>query len=376
MRKKVSFIIALLLAFSFFCPKIRAEEESSYEKYIENFDSGEYSFESYWNEVNAFGDLITAERIVEDPKNSGNNVYELNWDPLGSGVQLLKWPIPLKEYKLSVDLMGGKERPQFTGERSFPAGVFLRTTVDKFGKPEYENVGGEINFGTSGVFVSLNDSWVSVDVKTSDSAHYKDVNKGTDGTWMYFNGKGNNCYSNFTNLNVIDDGNVMKITWNNELLCTIEMSEIETVELGDVVADFYTKAVIKNADGEVKSTITDARIAAGEYASIAFTVRATKLYVDNLSLEYIEAESSGAPKTPTITNTPSSTEETDENTPEPTPTQTEEVKTTPNENDPQNKGKSNNTTFIVIGIVLGVVTIAVVVFIVIMVSKRKREENT
>lgn len=118
MNKKITFIIAFVVLFTFFCPILRAEEtEKQYKSYTENFDSTEQDdLSDYWLERNAFGDPITADRIISDPKNSSNKVYELKWDSIGSGSQLLKWLSPLKEYKLSVDLMGGKERPTFTGD--------------------------------------------------------------------------------------------------------------------------------------------------------------------------------------------------------------------------------------------------------------------
>lgn len=77
----------------------------------------------------------------------------------------------------------------------------------------------------------------------------------------------------------------MTIYWNNSLLCTIEMSDIQEITYAKGSGLFYTKAIVRNAEGVVKNTINDARIAAQENATIAFAVRGTKMLVDNISLQ-------------------------------------------------------------------------------------------
>lgn len=268
-------------------------ENFRYPEYTEDFSDLTYEYLwNDWTEKCAHGNSLSELdlRIVEDPRDSSNMVYKLHFYTLGSS--LLKWKHRLNKYEFSADLKGGGYYPDFQGTRHNPASVYLRTTHANLWVPEYERYGDENVVGYAGVVFTIRDSYVSIDIKNSQNSY---SNEGESRNWFYFTGKGNNCNTNFTNLHVTDDGNVMNIYWNNELLLSIEMSDIEYITYeGKGSAYFYTKAVVRNSSGTVLSTINDARIAAKEDATIAFAVRGTQMYVDNVYLDTNYETSAGA----------------------------------------------------------------------------------
>ena len=230
--------------------------------------------------------MATLSELIQDsggPTGQSNMVQtHYTWVPV------YKWKHRLNKHEFSAD-------PGWynilTGMRLIPS-VYLRTTHANLWVPEYERYGDENVVGYAGVVFTIRDSYVSIDIKNSQNSY---SNEGESRNWFYFTGKGNNCNTNFTNLHVTDDGNVMNIYWNNELLLSIEMSDIEYITYeGKGSAYFYTKAVVRNSSGTVLSTINDARIAAKEDATIAFAVRGTQMYVDNVYLDTNYETSAGA----------------------------------------------------------------------------------
>ena len=249
--------------------------------YSEDFETTiEDNLSEHWLEKSAYGTTSEEwnDRIITD---GDSKVYRLAWGK--EHPQLLKWKGVISSYEFSADVKGGGSNPEFNGLRAHPASLYIRTTHTNLGVPEYEMDGVENVVGYAGIVITFRDSWISVEIKNGSNT-YKDANSHEDGNWFYFKGVGNNSNTNFTNINVVDDGTNVIIKWNNEVLVQIEMSEAKVVEYGEKSAEFYTKAVVKNAAGEVLRTVNDARIATGEEATLAFAVRAQTLYVDNITL--------------------------------------------------------------------------------------------
>ena len=286
MRRVVTFILFMCFTLVSIIPAnfiLVANAES----YTENFE-GSVDLLEHWYEKSAFGTTEWDERIVTDPDDSNNKVYKMTWG--GSSPQVLKWNKPLLSYDFSVDLKGGGSYPKFSGDRAKPASVYLRTTMENLGPPEYEaerNDAGQVvesRVGHAGVVITLRDSWLSVEIKNSSNT-YTDLNNEANGNWIYFTNIGNSCNTNFTNLRVMDDGYLLKIYWNNSLVLSIELFDKEYITYeGKGGAWFYTKAVVRNSNGEKISTISDARIAANYDATVAIAARDTTLYIDNVSL--------------------------------------------------------------------------------------------
>lgn len=81
--------------------------------------------------------------------------------------------------------------------------------------------------------------------------------------------------NNFVDFLVEDDGNVIKVTFDNTLLCTIEYSEPKE--------GYYSKAVVKDAEGNVLNESVDATLCADdEEAALAFANRAGMFTIDEV----------------------------------------------------------------------------------------------
>lgn len=99
----------------------------------------------------------------------------------------------------------------------------------------------------------------------------------------------------FQNVKFADKGDRVNIYLNDKLLLSVELSNKGTY--GESTQQYYKTAIVKDADGKVLKTIDNALVAyAGE---LAFAVRATTMFLDNIKVaKYKAEEDPGIPVNP------------------------------------------------------------------------------
>jgi hypothetical protein len=164
------------------------------------------------------------------------------------------------------------------------------------------------------------------------------------------------------NFTVIDDGKVASIYVDSELMATISFSDIKQYE--NYPGQYYSKAIIKDAEGNELGTVDNALISTRSV--LVLTTRLSTIALDNLKLTEYTYEGMPELPTPEPTSTP---------TPSPEATNTPKIVTSspkPTSSDKGNideSGDRDSTMLITIGVIIGIVVIGAVVFVVILKKK-------
>ncbi len=284
-NKVLSLMLVLTLFVSFVSPFVTTAKlykpisAKSADVYYEDFE--------YKDPVTAKTEILS-NWSVEDTGNWGTANLKLSEEAGGNSYMHLQWVAGrLFRYKniklVSPYTFSGRFRVK--GNNHDGGVIFFRTDttpikVGAYYMNEYETDGyndGTFSngVGATGVYLKPQGTKMYVFVRTSETldAIYT---KGLGRKFFVVDMPGGiDCEKQFFNVSVKDNGSKMEIFVENTLIATVEYSNL--------VGGLYTNAIMKDAQGNIKHNITNARIAASD-ATIAMACRGEWIDFDDIEI--------------------------------------------------------------------------------------------
>ena len=263
-------LLALLLVPAAGLQSVLAEEAEVPVVFAENFDAfaddaaAAEALEKAWS--------ITGPLKLEEAE--AGKALRLDWWELASRQMILDKAYVPNAYEMSFALKGG------TGSHD-GCFVFLRTNAKQAKFPLFEADGcttdGLANgVGDAGIYIKPHGAKLHIGVKTAepvDDAHAQGI-----GNLRYVVDlpAGKDFGFHYLRFRIVDQDHVVSIYMEDALVATIAYSDIQD--------GYYTKAVIKKADGETAGQTETARIAALENTP-ALVVRGGYMSIDDFSVK-------------------------------------------------------------------------------------------
>lgn len=274
MKKRCIFsavLVLFLLAAAIGPISVFAEETETPVLYTENFDAfadvsvAKSELEKYWYLESAF--------TLEEA--GTGKALKLDWAAANRQMILEKVYAP-QDYEVSLCVMGGS----ITQEGGF---IFLRTNsaiAHSWPNTLYEadlcqtdgfTSGG---VGVTGIFLKLHGPKLHIGVKTAEAVD--DVYQKGIGNLRHIADlpQGKDFGLEYVNIKITDRDHVVSVYIEDVLAATITYSNPE--------GEYYTKAVIKNADGQIVKQTETARIAVEN--TMGLSVRGSYMNVDELTI--------------------------------------------------------------------------------------------
>jgi|GEM_PF-5331929 len=385
-RKIIASLLAAVMAFAGVLPALAAVPElpeSFNEAYVTDFEGYDGvlpdDFYTYFNTYD-----VKAENVVTE----GDNTYYNGMFPSGAYVYSMYEVI---DYRVQFDIKTAI--PGNLKENAYKSALALHVPADSVGmviEPDNEDKDLTSFLGAAGVFIYFFDNILEVGVHTNKNGGTAGPINGEATTGVVENAadrmlgaytvsyqfqmpEGVN-FTEFTSVCVQEENGEIAVYVEDNLVCTITMSEPDEVTthcnekywdtslagMELFSGDSYRKVEIKDAEGAVVATVDEAAVPVT--GLFAFINRANNFGLDNLAVYEKAEESTPAPEQPTSETEP--TAGTDG-------TPAAEKTPVPTTNGSTEDADSGNGWLVYV--LIGAIAVVVIIFVVVIVRSKKKK---
>lgn len=384
-RKVIASLLVAVMAFASVLPSLAAVPElpeSFNEAYSTDFEGYEGvlpdDFYTYFNTYD-----VKAENVVTE----GDNTYYNGTFPSGSYVYSM---YEVVDYRVEFDIKTAI--PGKVEENAYKSALALHVPADSVGmviEPDNEDADLTSFLGAAGVFIYFFDNILEVGVHTNKNGGTAGPINGEATTGVVENAEDRMLgaytvsyqfqmpegvnFTEFTSVCVQEENGEIAVYVEDNLVCTIAMSEPDEVTThwnesywdtslaGQELfsGESYRKVEIKDAEGTVVATVDEAVVPVT--GLFAFINRANNFGLDNLTVYEKVEESTPAPEQPTS--------ETDA-TPEAGGTPAAEKTPAATNGGAEDAGSGNGW---LIYVLIGAIAVVVIIFVVVIVRSKKKK---
>lgn len=386
---KKMFLLFLVMIFSVSCLQVFADDVSDETKkwdeiYMTDFEGGELDSEFYEN-------LLVLGFDESNIATENDNTYYAGHWPAGANMYSA---YAMEDVRLEFDIRTGSAAdPQ--KQNAYKAGLQLvipEGTETLSYEPDNLDDDKSSYLGCGGICIYMYDSVLEVVIRSNKAGGQAGPVNGVGkvvtvedaadrmfsmyGVGYQFTLPEGKTFAQFTSVAVELRDGVCSVIIEDELFCTVELSQIENLLLefninwnsnfagGELLNDkAYRKAVVKDAKGDVVLTVEDAVVPTS--GAFAFVNRGPGFDLDNLHIyeEYVAPKPTQVPVATAEPDAPEATQ---------SPTEAPAEPTNAPVNDVQDSDSSGNNILIIV--LICAIGVVVVIIIIIMVVKQRKQK--